>query len=167
MGRYLRVCVPAAYERERERDKSAARTYWRLSRHSTPNYPSVKRTLLDLGDTGPSRAQDVGRAHAGVSVHGIRRGIVAASVQEAVGGGFLKGWCVIMRHGPPASHATPSVCARGLHMPPPAKAWVSSRSGERCQEKEGDVGQNVQGLQGAARRRTRPVRRLPATRAAS
>ena len=99
-------------------------------------------------------------------MHGIRRGIVAASVQEAVGGGFLKGWCVIMRHGPPASHATPSVCARGLHMPPPAKVWVSSRSGERCQEKEGDVGQNVQGLQGAARRRTRPVRRLPATRAA-
>ena len=54
-------------------------------------------------------------------MHGIRRGIVAASVQEAVGGGFLKGWCVIMRHGPPASHATPSVCARGLHMPPPCK----------------------------------------------
>ena len=54
-------------------------------------------------------------------MHGIRRGIVAASVQEAVGGGFLKSWCVIMRHGPPASHATPSVCARGLHMPPPCK----------------------------------------------
>ena len=99
-------------------------------------------------------------------MHGIRRGIVAASVQEAVGGGFLKGWCVIMRHGPPASHATPSVCARGLHMPPPAKARVSSRSEKRCQENEVGVGQDVQGLGGAARRRRRPVGRLPATRAA-
>ena len=71
-----------------------------------------------------------------------------------------------MRRSPPANCATPSVCARGLHMPPPAKARVSSRSGKRCQENEVDVGQDVQGLGGAARRRRRPVGRLPATRAA-
>ena len=85
------------------------------------------------------------------------------SVQE---GREWVGQVCVMRRSPPANYATPSVCARGLHMPPPAKARVSSRSEKRCQENEVDVGQDVQGLGGAARRRRRPVGRLPATRAA-
>ena len=69
-------------------------------------------------------------------MHGIRRGIVAASVQEAVGGGFLKGWCVIVRHGPPASHATPSVCARGSPHAPPLQRHGSQADRESAARKK-------------------------------
>ena len=42
----------------------------------------------------------------------------------------------VMRRSPPANYATPSVCARGLHMPPPAKACGSQADRESAARKK-------------------------------
>ena len=64
--RYLSEIAERERERERERIQDTRSNWW-PSRHDTPTYHSVKRTLIDPGNISSSRMQAYGcRACAGV-----------------------------------------------------------------------------------------------------